>query len=124
MATHSSLLAWEIAWTEEPGGLQTDPSTFSLHQKEKGWMLGSNNDKRPQWLERLQQDIQTSSNTQLSVGVHRILNFLELTVGKEIEKTLWEGNLMRCIKNLKRLDTIMKVCHFQEGILNKQVQKY
>ena len=23
MATHSSILAWEIAWTEEPGGLQT-----------------------------------------------------------------------------------------------------
>ena len=23
MATHSSLLAWEIPWTEEPGGLQS-----------------------------------------------------------------------------------------------------
>ena len=23
MATHSSILAWEILWTEEPGGLQT-----------------------------------------------------------------------------------------------------
>ena len=22
-ATHSSILAWEILWTEEPGGLQT-----------------------------------------------------------------------------------------------------
>ena len=22
MATHSSILAWEIRWTEEPGGLQ------------------------------------------------------------------------------------------------------
>ena len=22
MATHSSILAWEIPWTEEPGGLQ------------------------------------------------------------------------------------------------------
>ena len=22
MATHSSVLAWEIAWTEEPGGIQ------------------------------------------------------------------------------------------------------
>ena len=27
MATHSRLLAWEIPWTEEPGGLQ---STVSL----------------------------------------------------------------------------------------------
>ena len=23
MATHSSILAWSIPWTEEPGGLQT-----------------------------------------------------------------------------------------------------
>ena len=24
MATHSSILAWEIPWTEEPGGVQSD----------------------------------------------------------------------------------------------------
>ena len=23
MATHSSILVWEISWTEEPGGLQS-----------------------------------------------------------------------------------------------------
>ena len=23
MATHSSIIAWEISWTEEPGGLQS-----------------------------------------------------------------------------------------------------
>ena len=23
MATHSSILAWEMTWTEEPGGLQS-----------------------------------------------------------------------------------------------------
>ena len=23
MATHSSILAWQISWTEEPGGLQS-----------------------------------------------------------------------------------------------------
>ena len=23
MATHSSILAWEIPWTEEPGGVQS-----------------------------------------------------------------------------------------------------
>ena len=31
MATHSSILAWEIPWTEEPGGLQ---STGSQSQKQ------------------------------------------------------------------------------------------
>ena len=27
MATHSSVLAWEILWTEEPGGLQSTGAT-------------------------------------------------------------------------------------------------
>ena len=31
MATHSSILAWEIPWTEEPGGLQ------SVVGSQKGW---------------------------------------------------------------------------------------
>ena len=26
MATHSSILAWDIPWTEEPGGLQSTGS--------------------------------------------------------------------------------------------------
>ena len=26
MATHSSILAWELSWTEEPGGLQSTES--------------------------------------------------------------------------------------------------
>ena len=29
MATHSSILAWRIPWTEEPGGLQSMGSTNS-----------------------------------------------------------------------------------------------
>ena len=35
MATHSSILAWEIPWTEEPGGLQ--PMGF-----QKSWTQLSN----------------------------------------------------------------------------------
>ena len=30
MATHSSILAWEIPWTEEPGGLQSRGSQSQL----------------------------------------------------------------------------------------------
>ena len=30
MATHSSILAWRIPWTEEPGELQTEQLTLSL----------------------------------------------------------------------------------------------
>ena len=29
MATHSSIFAWEIPWTEEPGGLQSKESQKS-----------------------------------------------------------------------------------------------
>ena len=31
MATHSSILAWRIAWTEEPGGLQSMGSQRVRH---------------------------------------------------------------------------------------------
>ena len=31
MATHSSILAWEIPWTEEPGGLKSMGSQKSRH---------------------------------------------------------------------------------------------
>ena len=32
MATHSSILAWRIPWTEKPGGLQSKPVTHSQTQ--------------------------------------------------------------------------------------------
>ena len=32
MATHSSILAWEIPWTEEPGGIQSMGSQKSQTQ--------------------------------------------------------------------------------------------
>ena len=43
MATHSSILAWRIPWTEEPGGLQSMGSQksqaqlkqFSMHAHKK-----------------------------------------------------------------------------------------
>ena len=31
MATHFSILAWEISWTEEPGGLQSMGSQRAGH---------------------------------------------------------------------------------------------
>ena len=31
MATHSNVLAWEIPWTEEPGGLQSEGSQRVEH---------------------------------------------------------------------------------------------
>ena len=37
MATHSSILAWEILWTEEPGGLQS----MGLHTLDRTEQLNS-----------------------------------------------------------------------------------
>ena len=39
MATHSSNLAWEILWTEEPGGLQS----MELHALDRTEQLNNNN---------------------------------------------------------------------------------
>ena len=33
MATHSSILAWRIPWTEEPGGLQSTGSQRVRHDR-------------------------------------------------------------------------------------------
>ena len=35
MATHSSILAWRIPWTEEPGGLQSMGSLKELDETER-----------------------------------------------------------------------------------------
>ena len=32
MATHSSILAWNIPWTEEPGGIQSMESQRARHE--------------------------------------------------------------------------------------------
>ena len=46
MATHSSILAWRIPWTEEPGGLQstrsqsrTRLSDFTFNDVFRTWFL-------------------------------------------------------------------------------------
>ena len=38
-ASHSSMLAWEIPWTEEPGGLQSMASRESIEQASSEGML-------------------------------------------------------------------------------------
>ena len=38
MATHSSILAWKISWTEEPGGLQS----MGLQRVEHNWAADTN----------------------------------------------------------------------------------
>jgi len=35
MATHSSILAWEIPWTKEPGGVTETQTQLSTHTRRK-----------------------------------------------------------------------------------------
>ena len=68
MTTHSSILAWEIPWTEEPGGLQSMGSQKSQKsQLFETLMLGKTESKRKgqqrmKWLD----SITDSKDTDLS----------------------------------------------------------
>ena len=51
MATHSSILAWEIPWTEDPGGLQSMGSRkvghdWATQQQQQNWVKRSTQCKR------------------------------------------------------------------------------
>ena len=47
MATHSSILAWEIPWTEEPGGLQ---SMGLQNEPDTTWQLNNMNINTIYWV--------------------------------------------------------------------------
>ena len=48
MATHSSILAWRILWTEEPGGLQSMVLQKSQTWPSDGAHIGSLQEVKPQ----------------------------------------------------------------------------
>ena len=50
MATHSSILAWRIPWTEEPGGLQSMGLQRVGHNWSKLAYITSYLDPQNQWL--------------------------------------------------------------------------
>ena len=49
MATHSSILAWKIPWTEEPGGLQSMGSKKSQTQLSDYKQKQNNHNKKHQF---------------------------------------------------------------------------
>ena len=56
MATHSSILAWEIPWTEEPGGLQSMGSQRVRHNLET---KNKNNSVIQDWLSTYTRTLQS-----------------------------------------------------------------
>ena len=55
MATHSSILAWGIPWTEEPGGLQSTGSLSQTRLSTSCHKVGT-----PSWCQRTRHDAETS----------------------------------------------------------------
>ena len=53
MATHSSILAWEISWTEQPGRLQSMRSQRIRHESIVAAALDGSLDYREGWRTRL-----------------------------------------------------------------------
>ena len=69
MATHSSILAWRIPWTEEPGGLQSTGSQRVRHDwAGDRWIIQTGEAKRdraakkPEWWEEQRPDTRTDLN--------------------------------------------------------------
>ena len=58
MAPHSSILAWKIPWTEEPGGLQftgwqrVRDNLVTNNKKNKNSTSSKSSQARPFWLPR------------------------------------------------------------------------
>ena len=59
MATHSSILAWEVPWTEEPGGLQSMGSQKSQTRlsSETTKLTNDNNNVKKSWKREVTEDI-------------------------------------------------------------------
>ena len=62
MATHSSILAWGIPWTEEPGGLQSTGSQRAGH------------DLSTKGQGEMRNEVATTGDVQVTMNVSRGLN--------------------------------------------------
>ena len=100
MATHSSILAWRIPWTVEPGGLQsmgiqrirhnwvTSIFTFSL--KSWSWMSG---ETEPKEISKSEHALRTTSAqipTKGSFIYHKPVNKLQMKGGKKGENFIFD----------------------------------
>ena len=59
MATHSSILAWEVPWTEEPGGLQSMGSqeSWTRFSGETTKLTNDNNNVKKSWKQEVTEGI-------------------------------------------------------------------
>ena len=89
MATHSSILAWRIPWTEEPGGLQSTGSQWvgqdwatSLHFTSLGLFVWQQADKDELWRVQLISPLPLSSYT--LTFIVNLLSYRYLSNNREV----------------------------------------
>ena len=110
MATHSSILAWRIPWTEEPGGLQSigsqrvrqDWSNLASKHHVKCWDYNSEQDKVPAFMKFC-----PSSYYQLNIW--------------PLRRSLWPLIFLRCISPGLIMATLyLKIFHNLSFLQNRQ----
>ena len=123
MATHSSVLAWRIPWTEEPGGLQfmglqsvvhdwaTNWTDFPVNENIGTWSEVATEHRKPwtwlmTWTQPSAFSIPAVSDRNRTSAPCVILNFPIATLkNAQIGKLTWIFYLTRYIEN------IILVCH-------------
>ena len=93
MATHSSILAWRIPWTEEPGGLQSMGSKKSWQDLATKQTKSKNNepDMLPGSTARTLPDHQGKGSVSLSHCPRRCSRHLETSYS---EAWVWQADLL------------------------------
>ena len=103
MTTHSSILAWKISRTEEPGGLQSTASQRVRHDLATTTQLSDNTSQEKRDLGKFLKEIE------LVIEWHKEVK--KFCVGFEVEYTLNQGNgiasstLSFCLHMLKSFYT-------------------
>ena len=93
MATHSSILAWKISWTEEPGGLQS---------------LGSQSRTILKWLSMLAPTLLNNLCTELETKIEIVNSRVRKeTQQNKTDKTQW--NLCAKIRNIRTQYSSLKI---------------
>ena len=99
MATNSSILAWKIPWTEEPGRLQSEGSQTVGHN----WTTNTHNPALDLTFSLL--EIQETEE-QVKLHYQEAISQIFWDVGSFIEQILWFPLQINSMKNERKVKTI------------------
>ena len=90
VAPHSSVLAWEIPWTEEPGGLQ------SMGWQKSQTQLSSNNNKHQHVIVNLEQKKTTNKFSQKSITITLLISSFPTSLSLDLLVKVAQSCLTLC----------------------------